>query len=348
MRRKNRAKLPKKTPKNTQKPQKISKRGRKPTKFPKNWTKQARLGKQPAKSHLKPSAPSARTVPKRPNTQLASAKSVPCKERAKAKPAKSVPKRAAKEPGTNLARRPKTSQGEKTRYKAPKIVTSPNETSQIGARFDAPHSENRDVGARGRPKTGISKPAHALGRAASSRVLSPASDVEPKTEPKTCKKRAKGSARAADDKAVEPQDFKTLQAEWYAKLKAEGFQDLETSNNPDAPLSTRGAQPMANFRTAALQGRELYYRRLTNFMTHNPNWSNDTLYNLVATLYIDGISYRNMLPIIKDRLNRLTNIWRINKIIVALRARSKVWNRQHPEGIDFQPDLEPDNKRLKS
>lgn len=135
--------------------------------------------------------------------------------------------------------------------------------------------------------------------------------------------------------------FKALQADWYNRLKAEGFKDLESATDPDGLLSTRGAQPQALFESASQDGRATYYRRLTNFISHNPNWSADKLYNLVGLLYIDGISYRAMLPIIKQRLKLQTNIWRVHKIVALLKERARAWNRTHPEGLDFVSDLSP-------
>lgn len=223
--------------------------------------------------------------------------------------------------GTNLARAGLKSQPE-TAYKAPKNVTSQDETSQIGARFDAPNNENRGVDSLGQPETGVSKSARGLARVKSRRKKRPS-----KPSP------ILGSS-----------EFKSLQAEWYAKIKADGFQDLERAKDQDGLLSSSGAQPQAKFSEITLQLRAIYYRRLTNFITHNPNWSNDKLANLVASLYIEGISYRKMIPIVKRRLKRTTNVWRIHKIVKALEVRAKTWNVNHPEGLDFTPDIEFNEK----
>lgn len=160
--------------------------------------------------------------------------------------------------------------------------------------------------------------------------------------PLPCKKRAKTVAPKP------PISLRDEQRKWYAILKASGFQDLERLSNTeglDGLLSSRGSQPIANLKHAALQSRDVYYRRLTNFVTHNPNWSGNRLYNLIASLYVDGVSYRNMLPRLQASGFK-TNIWRISKVVESLEAKSGDWNKRHPEGLDFEPDLTPDSRIL--
>jgi hypothetical protein len=143
-------------------------------------------------------------------------------------------------------------------------------------------------------------------------------------------------------------EFRELQKAWYDRLAADGFKDLElfTVTEGIDPILGNNHNNTAPRRLARAikEGdlREEYYRRLTNFVTHNPQWSrhkqHDALAHAVALLYIQGISYRKMLPILATR-GMKTNIWRISHIVTDLENKATVWNRSHPEGLDFEPDI---------
>jgi hypothetical protein len=227
--------------------------------------------------------------------------------------------------GTNLASaRAAYRKAPKTSQEAPKKVTSQSEASQNGAQIPLPSIENQGVGAVGGPRTRVSKAQGTLASLALKPNLKPGTKLAKKREPK-----------------LGTREFKDLQALWYAKLAKTGFQDLEPDNNQDGLLSARGSQSQAKFSTVALQFRELYYRRISNFITHNPKWHAKALYNLVGLLYSEGLSYRKMLPVIKRRIKKSTNIWRVHKIVKLFEVRVLAWNKLSPEGIDFEPDIEP-------
>jgi hypothetical protein len=279
-------------------------------------------------------------------------------------------------PGTVLAKEPKR---DATWHDSPrtKIVTSQDEASQFGAQKSLPSSENRSPATPQGSRLQLARGVKALGKGPKkskdrlgTNLARRPSKVKPAKQPKTAKvkqvlsaamlaghKKSSDTQRAAHlikkSKATPKlgsKAFKDLQGEWYAKLKQAGFEDLESlksADGLDGLLSTRGAQPQAKFADAALSGRDLYYRRLTNFITHNPNWSASKLYNLVALLYIEGVSYRKILPQVYKQLKIKSNVWRIHKIVKLLEQRALTWNRSHHEGIDFVSDLELNKKLLK-
>jgi len=158
-------------------------------------------------------------------------------------------------------------------------------------------------------------------------------------------KRPMGRPKSLGTQTMEPKlgsrEAKYLQRQWYDKLKSEGFKDLETFN-PDHGfsdwLNNAGSQAPARIAMAYNTETETYYRRLTNFITHNPNWANDKMYHAIGTMYIVGISYRKMLPKLLA-IGYKTNIWRIHHVIKLLVAKAMPWNKSHPEGLDFDPDI---------
>lgn len=151
----------------------------------------------------------------------------------------------------------------------------------------------------------------------------------------------KQSKPAAPPSKLTPQQLRTLQKEWYDKLRATGFTDLEsfTEGYGFKPyLNNVGSQAPARIAMAWNTENETYFRRLTNYITHNPNWSGDRMYNLIGQYYIVGTSYRKMLPKLEAEGYR-TNIWRVHHVVKLLVKKATEWNKSHPEGLDFEPDI---------
>ena len=70
-------------------------------------------------------------------------------------------------------------------------------------------------------------------------------------------------------KPTKAKPFKEVEAEWYAKLKAEpiGFQDIEDVSNPDRPLKEWHSMKFMSERSRARQAeRENYNRMIDNFI----------------------------------------------------------------------------------
>jgi hypothetical protein len=167
----------------------------------------------------------------------------------------------------------------------------------------------------------------------------PKIQAKPKTQPA---RQPKARPKIQAKPKAAPQDLNALRKTWYAKLKESGFNDLEVYTYKDGMngllKSTKASRTLTEYaKTKDL--REVYFRRLTNFVTHNPNWARDKTANMIAQLYIQGISYRKMLPKLESA-NCKTNIWNISHVVTRLEQAAKVWDRTHPEGRDFQADLE--------
>lgn len=63
------------------------------------------------------------------------------------------------------------------------------------------------------------------------------------------------------------QTFKEREAEWYAKLKASGFVDIENTSNPDRPLKDWHSTKFLSERSRIRQAeREEYNRMIETFL----------------------------------------------------------------------------------
>lgn len=170
----------------------------------------------------------------------------------------------------------------------------------------------------------------------------------PKTQKQTkkCKKRAKKSQNPKPIPKNEPRpgspEFKKLQDHWYAKLKAEGFNDFER------PHPRTGDQSQAWFNGKSLQtiattydGATLeYYRRMTCYLAHRPRWSTDRFERFAARLYAQGISYSKIVAEARKRLiKHNANKWHVHKAIKRFEALALAWNRTSKHGLDFVADL---------
>lgn len=135
---------------------------------------------------------------------------------------------------------------------------------------------------------------------------------------------------------TDQQDLKALQKQWYAKLKATGFNDLEKIGPDGEPLDLLNTNSLNRLAANYRPETETYYRRLTNYLTHNPRWAgNNKTRQLVAELYVGGLSYRKISAQLRATKYKLS-IWSVHKIIKLLEAKAKLWNTINPEGLDFE------------
>lgn len=84
---------------------------------------------------------------------------------------------------------------------------------------------------------------------------------------------------------------------------------------------------------------ELFYRRVTHYLTHNPNPMFDRVLNQVCRMFADGVSYREITRRIRAQGDRM-NIHKVHHIVRRLVEQAKTWNRVSPNGVDFQADID--------
>lgn len=128
---------------------------------------------------------------------------------------------------------------------------------------------------------------------------------------------------------------------WYLKLRQSGFRDLETSGlKPwrihDGPLMGNSLQTIARMYQPET---ELFYRRVTHYLTHNPDPMRDATLNRVCKMFAEGVSYREITRRIRAKGGRM-NIHKVHHIVRRLLEAVKTWNRTNPNGVDFEADLQ--------
>lgn len=148
--------------------------------------------------------------------------------------------------------------------------------------------------------------------------------------------------------ASEPQpkpgtpEFKQLQDLWYAKLKADGFNDLESVDHKgrDRRDWLLNGKSLADFVKTYSPETELYYRRLTHYLTHRPHWHPDAFTRFAARLHVQGISYRVIVEKARAKgLKHNANKWHVHRAIKLLVPKALKWNKTSPKGVDFVADL---------
>lgn len=136
--------------------------------------------------------------------------------------------------------------------------------------------------------------------------------------------------------------FAKLQREWYAKLKATGFEDIEsfTGKNcePADLLVGRGQSGSikASYKPETLH----YYRRWDCFIVNNPRFSRDKRIRYIARLHAKGATFRETIKLVNarypDRKAKL-NLLTLHKLLKALKERVANWNKNSPKGLDYTP-----------
>lgn len=122
-------------------------------------------------------------------------------------------------------------------------------------------------------------------------------------------------------------DFKKLQAKWYAKLKDLHFSDIEYySKNADSGFSTLNSQVLPyNIKHLS----HLEFKNTLEYFNHAAHFANlhkfpSRLHKFVWELYVEGISYRKMQPLIKARgFKHIPSIFWISTKLQELRVQFK-------------------------
>jgi hypothetical protein len=137
--------------------------------------------------------------------------------------------------------------------------------------------------------------------------------------------------------------FRDLQANWYKKLKREGFKDLEKPNPTTGEIEPGHWLRGASLRYIANQYSETqarYYARLRNFLTHRPDWTSNKYAKLVAQMYTEGESYQTIaIAAHKARLLDRVSKWRVYKTVHQFVPIALKWNKSDPEGLDYPSDF---------
>lgn len=135
-----------------------------------------------------------------------------------------------------------------------------------------------------------------------------------------------------------------LTAEWYQRLKREGFQDIEWydeytgyGQNSDF-LKQDSRQSAQSFKPETLE----YYRIITNFTTHYKFKSRKHAF--IMQKYAEGMPYRKILTatrlecydwVIKRNGRPRLSLFTLHGMIHKYIKLAYEWNKTDPEGLDY-------------
>lgn len=162
---------------------------------------------------------------------------------------------------------------------------------------------------------------------------------------KAPKKRKNSKTQSTIEPKLRSKEFYKLQAEWYAKLKSEGFNDLERFTNVTESHDANRLLNGQSMRSIALkknwESTYHHYSRMRNFVTHCPRWAGpDAVRSLVGRLYSEGVSFREIVNETK-RLGLKSNMnkWHVHHMVKDFVLKATLWNQRDPRGLDFVPDI---------
>jgi hypothetical protein len=161
-----------------------------------------------------------------------------------------------------------------------------------------------------------------------------------KTMPRAQKKSQKGpktfkKSPETEKNVPKKENLSSLKKLWYAKLKESGFEDIEYADNEYSHILK-----VATRVPKSIEGKERFYFKLRNYLTHRPNWTEHRVHRFVAKLYADGATYREIIKAAQDAGHKKFSIFFVHKSVKRFIERAFKWNKTCPEGADFIPDVE--------
>lgn len=181
------------------------------------------------------------------------------------------------------------------------------------------------------------------------RKVRPEGWIDPKAprQPSISKlKKARAALKAANEPIKVPAsggisgpDFLALQNEWYAKLEASGFKDLEVRN-----YNTGEVMPLLNGNSLYHLGRRFcpetlrYYQRWSCYFVHNPNFTDQAKYREIVKLFCEGVSFRGIARMLEKKYEGVS-LERVHSYIKLIEPKVISWNKKHPLGLDYEPDI---------
>lgn len=128
-------------------------------------------------------------------------------------------------------------------------------------------------------------------------------------------------------------EFKQLEAKWYAKIEAAGFDDLERTVRPDGSKGTNADYlkgSAARGRTWSPE-RAQFYRLLQNYITHHQFASMQDRW--VMHRMNDGGTYREILAECKRKYRLKRSLYWFYYYVQDLVKAMVEWNISHAEGM---------------
>lgn len=126
--------------------------------------------------------------------------------------------------------------------------------------------------------------------------------------------------------------LKTLQKEWYTKLKKSGFEDIEQDENNlkewESSRYYRGRNNEADFEKVILiqEAKEQYYRMAGHFL-HDHNFES-AVDKFIWEMHSEGVAHRKIVPLLKKFKLKRERHW-VRRVIDRLKAQMMVRYKDH-------------------
>lgn len=136
----------------------------------------------------------------------------------------------------------------------------------------------------------------------------------------------------APDPGLTNKEYAKLQKQWYAKLEADGFKDLEwvdhktgKGHNSDFLRGSFGGGKRYH------AGRDLHYRLASNYLMHCKNLRG---YNrFIWKLHSEGETYEDIVKQIRKKYKKKVSVYKVYYDLKQLTERCYKWNARYNEGL---------------
>ena len=150
----------------------------------------------------------------------------------------------------------------------------------------------------------------------------------------------KASQQATKAPALGTQSFRDLRDKWYAKLKKEGFEDLEhiprTEDDATRYIQTSSLAAIAKYyKPETLH----YYRQWTCYLAWKGQYIRPKKDREVLYLHADGVPFREIVRRLSKSYAKGINITSIHYIIKKWKPEMESFNKTNPNGLNFTPDI---------
>lgn len=134
------------------------------------------------------------------------------------------------------------------------------------------------------------------------------------------------------------QQFKDEQNKWYAKLKSEGFKDLEwTDEETGIGQNSPYLKHNDSNRQSVYAGSQLNYTRLAeNYFRYEASSMHPEEF-LVWKLHVQGLTFRKIVSEYNKTFTiKQRSLFYVFKIYEALKAKCLQWNKQSRDGLLYE------------
>lgn len=161
------------------------------------------------------------------------------------------------------------------------------------------------------------------------------------------------NAKPYQTEKAKSKDFIALQNEWYAKLKDDGFQDIEvvskaTGHTDPGLINGSETNLKRRIRAGGVESTLYFYNLMQNYLTHRPNFSRIYRDRFIAREFVKGTSYRNIVKLWNQTeqhragvdTKKSFSVFIVFNVVKKFVAKALIWNRESTEGLTYQSKLD--------